>query len=290
MTSFPKTNSGRDHPTAEPDQDLHIYYIEGAACTDGQLHESTFIGNWLEDGFSFLFFSEPADDTVHRILRRQPHLTLLDKYHMTYDTWHGGKVTAFSSGRFAIFPPWEAPAGKPGEMDIVLDPGVVFGTGAHATTRDCLAAIEMVMGATPVASAIDLGTGTGLLAIAAVKAGCRRAVAVDLNRLAAGTARKNVGLNGLDDRILVVEGDACQAVFGHGQLVIANIHFDVMRRLITTDGFIDKPWFILSGLMRSQAVEVARQLEKQSCIIVKRWEKDGIWHTFLGRNPSSIDS
>jgi ribosomal protein L11 methyltransferase len=65
-------------------------------------------------------------------------------------------------------------------------------------------------------------------------------------------------------------------------LVIANIHYDVMKHLITSQGFLKKKWFILSGLLRSQARDIRFRLSRQPVRILKTWEGDGIWHTFFG--------
>ena len=91
----------------EPDSELYIYYLEGRLPPQAAFPSDTFIGNWEEDGFSFLFFSRPSDHTVEALLNAQPQLTLLDRFHMTYDQWHGGKIVPFISGGFIISPPWQ---------------------------------------------------------------------------------------------------------------------------------------------------------------------------------------
>ena len=83
------------------------------------------------------------------------------------------------------------------KLSILLDPGLVFGTGTHPTTRDCLDALELAAGSKKFNTVLDLGTGTGLLALAAAKLGSKGVVAADLNLLAAKTAERNVKLNHL---------------------------------------------------------------------------------------------
>ena len=266
-----------------PYERLHIYYLEGRADTVQSRLGAYFIGNWQEDGFSFLFFSRPCDGTVTRLLKSQPHLTLIDKYHMTYEQWQGGKVAPFSAGGFFIAPPWEQSGAPDGKIHVVLDPGVVFGTGTHPTTRNCLEALELVFQEGHIDSTVDLGTGTGVLALAAARMGCRRNLAVDFNFLAAKTAGKNVCLNALNNNVLVIQGRAEDWIHCSSDLLIANIHHDVMRNLIVSKGFFTKKWFILSGLLRSQAREVADRLAGQNVHIMKKWEHEGIWHTFLGK-------
>jgi len=270
-----------------PYKDLYIYYIEGHLSPDHKIFYKDFIGNWEEDEFSFLFFSSPSKEKIKYLLSAQPHLTLLDSYHMTYDDWQGGTPTPFRAGRFLIIPPWEkrwndSDADRE-ELQILLDPGVVFGTGTHATTHDCLEALELAFWSEKPVSVLDLGTGTGLLALAASRLGCKKIVAVDLNLLAARTAENNVQLNNVKDSVVVIQGPAEDFMDIPADLVIANIHFDVMKYLINSEGFISKKWFILSGLLRSQARDVAYMLAQKRVKILKKWESEGIWHTFLGK-------
>jgi ribosomal protein L11 methyltransferase len=131
--------------------------------------------------------------------------------------------------------------------------------------------------------AVDLGTGTGLLAIAAARLGCRRNLAVDLNFLAAKTAHRNARLNHLESQVFVWCGSAYDVLDQSVDLVIANIHYDVMKNLIIRPEFLQKKWFILSGLLRSEAAKVEGELSRQPVTIMKKWVRNGIWYTFLGR-------
>ena len=274
-----------------PYQNLYIYYLHGHVTPDKEVFDNNFIGCWQEDEFSFLFFSKPSHDKVNKILSLQPGLNLLDEFQMTYDQWQGGKLHAFKVGRFHITPPWQSPSrgqdSDPNELSIVLDPGVVFGTGAHPTTHNCLEALELVFARESPGSVLDLGTGTGLLAIAASRLGCPKTLAVDLNLLAVNTAKKNIRLNRLQDSVLAVQGRAEDFIDSPSDLVIANIHYDVMKHLIAAQGFLAKKWFILSGLLRTQARDIADRISRPPVQIIKKWEQDGIWFTFCGRIGNS---
>ncbi len=262
---------------------LYVYYIEGRVPRTDVDFGDHFIGAWEEDGFSFLFFSKPARERVKRLTDRAAGLRLLDQYQMTYDQWHGDSVAPFRTRRMFIHPPWAAVA-VPGDLKgVLLDPGVVFGSGLHPTTRDCLDLLEELFSETRIASALDLGTGTGLLALAAARLGCRKTLAADVNFLAAQTARKNIRLNGLEDRILAVQGRAEDLVSAPADLLMANIHYDVMKRIITREALENKRWLILSGLFRSEEREIRFQLEKYSVKIIAERKQDDIWHTCLGR-------
>ncbi|MBW1941046.1 MAG: 50S ribosomal protein L11 methyltransferase [Deltaproteobacteria bacterium] len=253
----------REESTDCPYRNLYIYYLKGRLNPDRIKFIDEFIGNWEEEGFSFLFFSRPCMEKVEDLLRVQPQLTLLDKFNMTYEEWQGGALSPFKIGNFLIAPPWNKPADKTKrnkkEVPILLDPGVVFGNGIHATTSDCLEALEMAFSEESIHSALDLGTGTGLLALAASRLSCKKTLALDFNFLAARTALRNVKLNGLEKRIQVIQARAEDFIEMPADLVIANIHYDVMKNLISSEGFLDKKWFILSGLLRSEACCEARQ-------------------------------
>ena len=267
-------------------KDLYIYYLKGHLSSDSEIFYKDFIGNWEEDEFTFLFFSRPSKKKVEDLLNAQSHLTLLDNYHMTYDDWHGETLAPFRAGRFFITHPWDKIGNNsdtgPDEFHITLDPGVVFGTGTHATTYNCLEALELAFSGSKVQSALDLGTGSGVLAIAAARLGCKKILAVDKNLLAARTAQKNIQLNNVKESVMVIQGPAEIFIDNHADLVIANIHFDVMKNLLNSKGFLSKKWFILSGLLRSQAEDVAFTLKQKGAKIIKKWERDGIWHTFFG--------
>ncbi|RPH51391.1 MAG: hypothetical protein EHM85_06960 [Desulfobacteraceae bacterium] len=271
-------------PVADiPYKDLYIYYLEGLVKPECNFFGSEFIGNWQEDGFSFLFFNIPAPDTIKKLLGAQPGLKLLDDYRMTYEEWHGKMPFSLSIGRFTITPPWESRESQENGFRIILDPGVVFGTGTHPTTHDCVEALELAFGCTQIESVIDLGTGTGLLAIAAAHLGSKKTLAVDINYLAAATAGKNILLNGMEERVIAVQGLAQDFIRFSSDLIIANIHYDVMKLLVNPEDIINKKCFILSGLLRKEAEEIGFQLSKLPAKIIKKWEFDGIWHTFLGK-------
>lgn len=274
-----------------PYEDLHIYYMEGRVPEQVLADTPTFIGTWEEDGFSFVFFSAAAEADITALLHAYPHLSLIDRFQMPYDDWQGGRVTAFRAGCFHVKPPWEtdpaAAAFEPkivGEIALWLDPGVVFGTGTHPTTRDCLAALEILYRETGIDTVLDLGTGTGILAVAAAGLGSTRVLAVDFNRLAVKTAQHNVQLNGFANQILPVHGRAEELVACPAELLMANVHFEVMKVILPSAGFQAKRHWILSGLLRSEAREAENLLNRGGGRILKRWTRDNIWYTYLGHN------
>ena len=265
-----------------PDTLLFIYYIEGEIPAHHTFNAEHFIGNWVEDDFSFLFFTQPAQQQVREILRLFPEMKLLDEYEMTYAQWQGGIVEPVRIGRFLLNPTWIKASPGENEIAITIDSGVVFGNGTHPTTQACLEAIDIACAGKKVKTMLDLGTGTGILALAAAKLGCEKILAVDYNFLAARTARLNTLLNNLEDRILVANGRAEEHTAIATDLLVANIHYDVMKDLVRTDGFLRQKFFILSGLLRSEAEKITEFLETRPVLILKRWNQDDIWHTILG--------
>lgn len=274
----------RSKPASGPYGELFIYYLAGRLHPDTPIDHPDFIGNWEEDGFSFLFFAAAAESAIEKLVNAQPQLTHIDTYRMPYDQWQPGVHRCLTQGSFCITPPWKDFSGHPADghpkHKIVIDPGVVFGTAAHPTTRDCLQALELAAGNRPPETVLDLGTGTGVLALAAARLGCKKILAVDLNLLAARTAAKNVHHNALQNRVLVIRGRAQDFISQPADLVIANIHYDVMQHLVGSEALLAKRKFILSGLLRGQAKDICLRLRQKSVKILNSWSRDDIWHTF----------
>ncbi len=275
---------------APPCTDLYIYYLQGRpGDTRGMFPEEGFIGNWQEGDTAFLFFDRPALNRVEAVVTSRPDLDLLDRFHMTYREWQGESLSAFREGRFTVRPAWDPPEGDlASSYTLRLDPGVVFGAGTHPTTRDCLGLLDTLFQRERIGSALDLGTGTGLLALGAARLGCGRTVAVDLNPLSVRTARLNIGLNGLEGAVLAVQGRAETMIDCPADLVVANIHYDVMKDLIRSRGFLEKRWWILSGLLRSEARKVEAELARRHMEILEKRTRDNVWATYLGMTPGAI--
>ena len=268
---------------SNPYEHLHIYYLEGIPEHQTDLGDN-FIGNWEEDGFSFLFFTAPVDDKVKALVDRIEGVTLLDTFEMSCEEWHGDRIEAYTTGSLCVAPPWKIPfVMEPGIKTILLDPGVVFGTGRHRTTEDCLGFMEQLFQKEQVGTVLDIGTGTGLLALGAAALGCSRILALDFNGLAVKTALNNIRLNRFQERILAVQARGEDFMSLPFDLVVANIHYDVMKNLIEVPGFLEKKWFILSGLLKTEAQKVLNRLAEMPVHIEAHISSDGIWNTILGR-------
>lgn len=191
--------------------------------------------------------------------------------------------------RLFIVPEWERDAAVPaGRTPVVLNPGLTFGTGSHASTQLCLEGVEEHVA--PGGFVLDLGCGSGILSIAALCLGAAHATAVDIDPKAVGIAYENAAFNGIGkDRYLVRAGDilADQSLFAEFaqrryQLVLANIVADVIiplakpaRALLEPDGV-----FLCSGIIDSRSDEVRIALEQSGFAIAEKKEKNG-WVAFV---------
>ncbi len=272
-----------------PYEELYIYYLEGrVGKVPDTFGELGYIGNWEEDGFSFLFFSSPAEEPVKEMIASQDALVFLDSYAMTCEEWHGDKIESYRSGKLIISPPWKIPfVNERGIKHILMDPGVVFGTGRHPTTEDCLGYLEYLCGKETITTVLDIGSGTGLLALGAAALGCDRTLALDFNLLAARTTFNNVRLNGFEEKILVVQAKAQDYIDLPADLVVANIHYDVMKDLVETEGFLNKEYYILSGLLKSETETIIKSLETKPVTIIEKSCPDGVWNTILAKRSTS---
>ena len=158
-----------------------------------------------------------------------------------------------------IAPSWEEYVPEPGEKVIVMDPGMAFGTGHHATTTLCLEGVRECLAQRSVARVLDVGCGTGILGMAALLFGAESALGVDNDEVAVSAAEKNIFRNNLAGQMEVTGSDLV-TVSGSFDLVVANIVHDVLLlladdldRLTGADGQL-----ILSGLMGVQQVASLR--------------------------------
>ena len=155
-------------------------------------------------------------------------------------------------GRLYLRPPWEAPALRPGVTEVVIDPGQAFGTGAHPTTRLCL---ELMLALEGGGSFVDLGCGSGVLAISAAKLGFGPVTALDADRQAVAATATNARANGvLLDR--VERFDARGAPAPEADLVAANLMRLLLLRVAELMGGRRPRALIASGLLEHEVDEV----------------------------------
>jgi ribosomal protein L11 methyltransferase len=170
------------------------------------------------------------------------------------EEWKKG-LAPFSVGRVHVRPSWAGTSVPAGAAEVVLDPGMAFGTGTHPTTALCLEAVDEFLARRPGASVLDVGTGSGILAIAARRLGAGRVVASDEDAVAVEVARENAVRNRAE---VEVTGASLAEIAGRFDLVLANILANVLVELAPGLGARMAPGgeLVLAGLLAPQEEEV----------------------------------
>jgi len=180
--------------------------------------------------------------------------------------WHPQEV----GERLLIYPAWLPLPQATERLLLRLNPGVAFGTGAHATTQLCLEALEKQLDRRNEGVIADIGCGSGILSIAAILLGAHQVYAVDIDPLAVESARGSRALNHIDSRQVVVEQGSMERLM---ELInrpvdgiVCNILADVIINLIPQMTTIAKSttWGILSGILGHQAKQVSEALEQHN--------------------------
>ena len=192
-------------------------------------------------------------------------LTILD-HAVAEEDWTESWKKAFKpfrlGGHMVVKPSWEEYDAQPGDHIIEIDPGMAFGTGTHETTGMCVELVEKYV--KPGDAVIDIGTGTGILAIAAAHMGAKQVLATDLDAVAVRVAKENVAVNGFAEVIEVRCGDLLEAVDADpADVVIANIIADVIIGMAAPVMPYIKPGgvFICSGIAVNRLDDVLDALK-----------------------------
>ena len=180
-----------------------------------------------------------------------------------------------------VKPIWEDYEAKDDEIVLELDPGMAFGTGTHETTRMCAQALEKYI--TPDTTVFDIGTGSGILAIAAAKLKAKHAVGVDLDPVAVDSAKENVACNKLDN-IDILEGNLLDVVEGKADIVVANIIAEIIMILVddVKEALLPGGFFISSGIIRERR-EMVEQKLIDSGFEIKEVNVDGEWVCIIAK-------
>ena len=179
-------------------------------------------------------------------------------------------------GRVVVVPSWVDEPIRPGEVPIILDPGMAFGTGLHPTTRGCLRLLQRI---SPMPESIlDVGCGSGILAIAALRLGATRAVGIDTDELAVEATRANAERNGVGPSMEVLHGSLPGESRTTYRLVLANlvaaVLIDLAPRLaahLDAGGTL-----IASGIIEPRAAEVVAAMRNAGLAVEERVD-DGEW-------------
>lgn len=178
--------------------------------------------------------------------------------------WQRSVVPVWASPRIVVLPSWLSVPDQPGLISIVIDPRMAFGTGLHASTRLCLQLLEEHL--RPGDRCLDLGTGSGVLAIGAARLGAARVLAVDIDPVSVAEAGENLARNGVPAEVAVVrQGSVEQGAGSTFQVVLANLQSGVLEPLVgplrplLADGGVA----LFSGLTESEAEGFVGHLKRE---------------------------
>jgi ribosomal protein L11 methyltransferase len=191
------------------------------------------------------------------------------------------------SRHIVIKPTWRTYIANPEEIIILLDPGMAFGTGTHATTSLCVRLIETYLKKED--TVLDIGTGSGILLIAAGKLGAKEALGIDSDAVAVTVARENLERNELDsNRFQAVAGDLATGVHHRYNLVVANILSEVILVLLDQVPQVLAPngIFICSGIIEENRDSVVDKMKRLGFEILTVQSEDG-WVAIAGKSPST---
>lgn len=255
-----------------------------AEASGGAVIEETPSGSIVRAYFPQDPSPQPVQAALQALARSFPHLKPREKP-LAEEEWTQGWKGFFSplliGQRLLIRPPWEREPPPPSRVAVTIDPGPAFGTGHHTTTQMCLEAVERYL--KPEARVLDLGTGSGILAIAAARLGAGRVVALDTDPVAIRAAQANARANRVLSRITVRPG-TLPARLKPFDLLLANISSQVIIEMARPLARAARPGAVLaaSGFLAESLEAVQRALGVAGWAPVEVLSGDD-WRTLVAR-------
>lgn len=201
------------------------------------------------------------------------------------DKWKENFKPTKVTEKLVVKPTWEEYEAVDGEIILHLDPGMAFGTGTHETTSLCMKLLEKYLGDEPqTKKVLDVGCGSGILAISAALLGCKDVLAVDIDDDAVQVAEENTALNGVSEKIKVAHGDLTKGIDFKAHIIVANLMADLVIMLSESarEHLEDGGVFISSGILIEKKELVAEAVEKAGFEILEIAE-DGEWCAIAAR-------
>ncbi|MGC8657649.1 MAG: 50S ribosomal protein L11 methyltransferase [Desulfomonilaceae bacterium] len=261
----------------DPETNLFIYEIKKDLAVNPPDRPNSMIGIWNEDDFSYVFFSSPQDEYVEQLCGGDQSL-LSGRHEMKYRDWQEGLPQTGLTIAGVTFVCGSTP--RTNGNAIFLDPSVVFGDGNHPTTISCIEFLVDIMNTGKVKSVLDLGCGSGILALASAQLGANKVVAVDKNRLAVQTTKNNISLNAFEQIIQIHEGEARVFLSDQYDLVLANLPFAVLRDVCVLKNAEANGLWVVSGINSEQA-DILKTLFMEQGFITTGEKITPPWVTFV---------
>ena len=246
-------------------------------------HDGTTFSNLVEDPRPYArgtvrwrVYMEPPDDedeTVEAYREILGEVASVEGWSLDDLSFMTAWKAFFASDRVVVYPPWDVPALDPGVVGVEIEPGMAFGTGTHETTRLCIRALDRLV--TPGATVLDVGCGSGVLAIAAAKLGAGAVDAIDNDPDAVRIANENFAINGV---AVTASTEPLESLSGARDIVVANILPHVLialraplLRLTAGSGSL-----VLSGIIDEHRQSVVDAFDTDGDEVVRQ-ERDGEW-------------
>lgn len=234
------------------------------------------------------YFDEPKRASVaERLLRRALPSAKVSRATVKLEDWANAwkaHLKAVRTGRLWIGPPWEA--SPVDQIPIVIEPKMAFGTGDHPTTILCLEAIDQYLQRHPGSDMLDVGTGSGVLAIAARKLGAGRVAGVDNDPIAVANAQENASANNAQPIELSI--GSVQDIAGSFDLVVANILANTLVDLAPGLARVTRDQLILAGILIEQQQQVTQAYVGRG-LTLHNVQRSGEWVRLDFHRASRLD-
>ncbi len=255
-----------------------------------KMPEDVLVHAWFEPGNTFSETLSQLREGLEQLRRKNPGCGTLriDSRSVPDENWGENWKLLYHplrAGKHLIIKPsWEEAAPLPGDHVIQLDPGMAFGSGYHDTTLLCLSLMERYL--RPGDRVIDVGTGSGILAIGAAMSGAGEVLAIDIDPNAVRVAKENIAVNGVSDRIRVQQGNLLDQVSEVCNLCMANIIADVIISFAAPlmSHILPGGVFICSGIVAERKEEVRSALLNAGYQILEDQTTEE-WAAFCARRP-----
>lgn len=198
------------------------------------------------------------------------------------EAWRAHFVPRRVGERLWVCPPWDRPPAGPGEVVVEIDPGRAFGTGAHATTLGCLELAASLLATTAGPAVLDVGTGSGILAVACAKLGAASVLAIDLDPDAVRAAEANALRNGVARQVTVALATPEELDGVRVPLILANLLAPAIERLAPQFARLaGRPgWLIAGGVLTTEVGPIETALGRVGFRPCRRLDREG-WATLL---------